>query len=153
MKWRNFKTKAAARPGDGSMGFEPITRGPAMAQGLPLSEVQGRIRDVREGPSKQRPVLDQGEPSEVDIQDDIALALIEMKADTLNRIDVALRRISDNTYGVCVDCGGEIAERRMRALPVAVRCKDCEDARETAEHRERVMTRRGSSSLAVATSS
>lgn len=108
---------------------------------------------MREGPSKQRPVLDQGEPSEVDIQDDIALALIEMKADTLNRIDVALRRISDNTYGVCVDCGGEIAERRMRALPFAVRCKDCEDARETAEHRERVMTRRGSSSLAVATSS
>jgi len=118
-----------------------------------LDEVQGRIRDVREEPTRQRQVLDQGETSEVDIQDDIALALIQMKADTLNRIDVALRRISENTYGVCFDCGGEIAERRMRALPFAVRCKDCEHARETAEQRERIMTRRGSSSLAVAMSS
>ena len=42
----------------------------------------------------------------------------------------------------------EIAEKRLRALPFAVRCKDCEEAREVAEQRERQMAaRRGSSSL------
>ena len=37
-------------------------------------------------------------------------------------------------------------EARLRALPFAVRCKDCEEARETAELRERMAQRRGSSS-------
>jgi hypothetical protein len=36
----------------------------------------------------------------------------------------------------------------LRALPFAVRCKDCEEARESAQQRERMMTqRRGASSL------
>jgi len=118
-----------------------------------LYEVQGRIRDVRAEPTKQRQVLDLGESSEVDIQEDIEFALIQMKAETLNKIDVALRRLNEDAYGVCFECGGEIAERRLRALPFAVRCKDCEQARETAEQRRRIMARRGSSSLVVEMSS
>jgi len=36
----------------------------------------------------------------------------------------------------------------LRALPFAVRCKDCEEARENAEQRERqLQARRGTSSL------
>jgi DnaK suppressor protein len=94
-------------------------------------------------------VIDQGESSEVDIQEDIEFALIQMKAETVHKIDVALRRLNEDTYGVCFECGDEIAERRLRALPFAVRCKDCEEAHETAEHRERLAARRGSSPLLV----
>ena len=47
----------------------------------------------------------------------------------------------------CYECGDEIAEARLRALPFAVRCKDCEEERETAIQRERTMSRRGSSSF------
>jgi len=111
-----------------------------------MNEVQGRIRDVRaEG---DREVLDQGESSEVDIQEDIEFALIQMKSETLNKINEALRRLEEGTYGNCFECGEEIAEARLRALPFAVRCKDCEAARETAERRERLMAqKRGSSTL------
>ncbi len=76
-------------------------------------------------------MLDAAESSEADIQDDIEFALIQMKAETLNKIDEALRRLEEGTYGYCFECGEEIAERRLRALPFAVRCKDCEEARET----------------------
>ena len=113
-----------------------------------MNDVQGRIRDVRADGNKDRDVLDQGESSEVDIQEDIEFALIQMKAETLNKIDAALRRLDEGTYGDCFECGDEISEARLRALPFAVRCKDCEEARETAEQRERVMAqRRGSSAL------
>jgi DnaK suppressor protein len=113
-----------------------------------LSDVQGRMRDVRSEGVKDREVLDQGESSEVDIQDDIEFALIQMKSETLNKINEALRRLDEGTYGNCFECGDEIAEPRLRALPFAVRCKDCEEARETAEQRERMMAqRRGSSAL------
>jgi DnaK suppressor protein len=113
-----------------------------------MTEVQGKIRDARAEGGKEREVLDQGESSEVDIQEDIEFALIQMKAETLNKIDAALRRLDEGTYGDCFECGDEISEARLRALPFAVRCKDCEEARETAEQRERIMAqRRGSSAL------
>ena len=114
-----------------------------------VSEVQGKIRDVRaEGNTlKVNDVLDAGESSEADIQEDIEFALIQMKAETLQKINEALARLEDGKYGFCFECGDEIAEQRLRALPFAVRCKDCEEAREVAEQRERSSQRRGSSSL------
>ena len=112
-----------------------------------LSEVQGRMRDVRSEGNKDRDVLDQGESSEVDIQEDIEFALIQMKSETLAKIDAALRRLEEGTYGDCFKCGDQISEARLRALPFAVRCKDCEEARETAEQRERALAKRGSSGL------
>ena len=111
-----------------------------------LNEVQGRIRDVRLEGNKDRDVLDQGESSEVDIQEDIEFALIQMKSETLTKIDAALRRLEEGTYGDCFECGDNISEARLRALPFAVRCKDCEEARETAEQRERALAKRGGSS-------
>ena len=115
------------------------------------AEVQGRMRDVRsEGAwgGKQNEVFDAVESSEADIQDDIEFALIQMKSETLNKINDALVRLEQGDYGNCFDCGSEIAEKRLRALPFAVRCKDCEEAREVAEQRERQMAaRRGTSSL------
>jgi len=65
----------------------------------------------------------------------------------------ALRRLNEDTYGVCFGCGAEITERRLRALSFAVRCKGCEEARETAEQRERITARRDSSSRVVEMSS
>ena len=112
------------------------------------AEVQGKMRDVREDTGKQTEVLDAVESAENDIQEDIELALIQLKAETLNKVDDALKRLEQGTYGNCFDCAEEIAEKRLRALPFAVRCKDCEEARETAERRERQLNaRRGASSL------
>jgi DnaK suppressor protein len=113
-----------------------------------MNEVQGKMRDVRSAEGKDREVLDQGESSEVDIQDDIEFALIQMKSETLNKIEDALMRLEQGDYGNCFECGEEIAQARLRALPFAVRCKDCEEARENAEQRERLQARKsGSSSL------
>ena len=108
-----------------------------------LSEVQGRIRGVRaEGSEKPHEVMDPGETSEVDIQEDIEFALIQMKAETLTKINDALHRLDEGAYGYCADCGGEISDKRLRALPFAVRCKDCEEGREMAVEREKVLAQK-----------
>jgi RNA polymerase-binding transcription factor len=114
-----------------------------------VSEVQGKIRDVRtEGTTqKLNEVFDAGESSEADIQEDIEFALIQMKAETLQKINEALARLEEGLYGNCYECGEEISEPRLRALPFAVRCKDCEEAREVAAQRERLMSQRRPSSL------
>ena len=112
------------------------------------AEVQGKMRDVRSDDTKMTEVLDAVESAEADIQEDIEFALVQMKSETLNKINDALMRLEQGDYGYCFDCGEEIAEKRLRALPFAVRCKDCEEARENAQQRERqIAARRGTSSL------
>jgi DnaK suppressor protein len=114
------------------------------------AEVQGKMRGVREDTwgGKLNEVLDAVESAEADIQEDLEFALVQMKSETLNKINDALVRLEQGNYGNCFDCGEEIAEKRLRALPFAVRCKDCEETRENAEQRERQLAaRRGSSSL------
>jgi DnaK suppressor protein len=115
-------------------------------------EIQGqlheRIRDVRteNGSGKLNTVLDPVESSEAGIQEDIEFALIQMKAETLNKVNEALGRLEEGAYGNCFECGEEIAQQRLRALPFAVRCRECEEARENAQRRERMMAQRQSSS-------
>lgn len=113
-----------------------------------VSQLHDKIRDVRtENESgKMSNVLDQGESSEAGIQEDIEFALIQMKSETLNKINEALGRLEEGAYGNCFECGEEIAPQRLRALPFAVRCRDCEAARETAQKRERLAAQRQSSS-------
>ena len=115
------------------------------------TEVQGKMRDVRSDGTwggKINDVLDAVESSEADIQEELEFALIQMKAETLNKVNDAVARLEAGDYGYCDECGEEIAEKRLRALPFAVRCKDCEEAKEVAEQRERqAASRRGAASL------
>ena len=142
------KKSVAVAEAPGGARYDELKRMLIERQREIMNEVQGKIRDVRaEGADKDHDVLDPGETSEVDIQEDIEFALIQMKAEMLNKINEALARLEDGSYGNCFECGEEIAEKRLRALPFAVRCKDCEEAREIAEKRERQAARRGSSAL------
>jgi len=113
-----------------------------------MAEVQGKIRDIRDdGPEKSRVQTQWTDGSskgdvQDSVQEDIEFALIQMKAETLDKINQALARLEEGTYGHCFECGDEIAQPRLRALPFAVRCKDCEEAREMAQQRERAQAHR-----------
>ena len=98
-------------------------------------EVQSRIRDGRTDRSTE--VRDDLEHSDADIQGDIALSLLQMRTEALARIDEALVRLDAGKYGSCFDCEEEISERRLRALPFAVRCQACEGRREQEQARAR----------------
>jgi DnaK suppressor protein len=111
-----------------------------------IQDLHGRMRGARADSANDRDAFDQGEISEIDVQDELQFALIQMKADTLNMVDAALRRVDDGAYGDCFECGRAIAEARLRALPFAVRCKDCEEAREMSGERERSVAQRRASS-------
>ena len=107
-----------------------------------LKELQDKFRDVRaEAESKETSEeLGTGGIFEANAQQDLEFALIQMKANTLDQINQALSRLDEGAYGYCLECGEEIPERRLRALPFAIRCKDCEEALEVAEE-ERVRDR------------
>jgi len=55
----------------------------------------------------------------------------------LNKIDEALKRISDGSYGLCESCSGPISLDRLKARPVTTLCIDCKSEQEMEERRQR----------------
>ncbi len=47
------------------------------------------------------------------------------RAQEIRKIEAALRRIEDGEYGYCVECGEEIAGRRLEIDPAASHCINC----------------------------
>ncbi len=94
-------------------------------------EIQAKLRSLRETlPAEMADVKDSEEQSVHDFVQDVEMALMEMKSATLAKIDEALRRLEDGTYGVCTDCGTEIAAPRLKALPFADLCRPCQEQEE-----------------------
>jgi DnaK suppressor protein len=55
----------------------------------------------------------------------------------LKKIDSALARIDDGSYGYCEETGDEIGLRRLEARPVATLCVEAQERRELAERQFR----------------
>lgn len=53
------------------------------------------------------------------------LALRERSRAELERVEAALRRLDDGTYGTCESCGNPIAPERLEAIPWSATCIDC----------------------------
>jgi DnaK suppressor protein len=56
-------------------------------------------------------------------------SLIERSEDRLRLIDQALARVDNGTYGICAECGEDIPLERLKALPFALLCVDCQQKR------------------------
>ena len=57
-------------------------------------------------------------------------SLSDTDRNTLVRIDEALVRIDEGTYGSCLNCGQPMAEKRLTAVPWAPHCVDCQELAE-----------------------
>ena len=84
-----------------------------------------------------------------DIQEDIEFALIQMKAETLNKINEALGRLEEARPTATASSAARRSPKRgCGALPFAVRCKDCEEAREVGGSRGGIWQQRRGGALA-----
>ena len=116
-----------------------------------MGDMRHKIRNVRaeREEATNLGVRDEVESSEADVQGDMEFAVLQMKAETLKKIGEALVLLSENEFGYWRECGHEIASRRLRALPFAVRCKDCEEASENNEQQIRQVFEKRSDTLSV----
>ncbi|MBI2674426.1 MAG: TraR/DksA C4-type zinc finger protein [Candidatus Yanofskybacteria bacterium] len=72
-----------------------------------------------------------GESDDVENFDpELTARLIEIRNTELRQVEMALERLEQDEYGLCVDCGEDISQKRLIAMPFAVRCKDCEEKTE-----------------------
>lgn len=95
------------------------------------AEIRIRLRSLRElMPARDTEVRDAEEQSMEDFVRDMDVALIVMESETLRRIDEALLRLEEGTYGICAACEETIAEARLKALPFATLCRECQEREE-----------------------
>ncbi|WP_442511471.1 TraR/DksA family transcriptional regulator [Novipirellula sp. SH528] len=57
--------------------------------------------------------------------------LAEAESDELSAIDAALVRVTDGTYGRCNECEKNIPIDRLRKVPFADKCVQCQEAKES----------------------
>ncbi|MBL8325725.1 MAG: TraR/DksA C4-type zinc finger protein [Rubrivivax sp.] len=68
---------------------------------------------------------------------EVDLALSDFETQEFTEVGEALARMDRQDYGLCVDCGSDIAFDRLRAEPWASRCVGCATAREKEAARRR----------------
>jgi DnaK suppressor protein len=104
-----------------------------------LKETQAEIAKYIKGENRQlvETALDGGDWSVIDLSEDINLRKLSTNRDTLVKIEESIRKLRENTYGVCEDCGERINPERLKVLPFAIRCRDCQESKEELEAAER----------------
>jgi DnaK suppressor protein len=67
----------------------------------------------------------------------LVLRIRDRERKLLAKIDEAIERIEDGTYGKCESCGGPIGVERLKARPVTTLCIECKESQEAEESRMR----------------
>ena len=86
-------------------------------------------------------VNDSDEVPDAPAESEIDLALTQLRAEMLHRVAAALSRLDEGNYGSCTECEADIPEPRLKAMPFAIRCRNCESAREEAERLRSAVSR------------
>jgi DnaK suppressor protein len=86
---------------------------------------------------RDQSVADTGDRSLQDSTGEQQISILEVRNRMRNQIDEALRRLEDGTYGTCEDCTREINPERLKAMPFARRCVECQQKAEVIEQIEK----------------
>ncbi|MBI5410861.1 MAG: TraR/DksA family transcriptional regulator [Nitrospirae bacterium] len=81
--------------------------------------------------------MDVGDQALMDLERELGISLMEMRNRQRQSIDEALTRLDEGTYGACAECGVEISEKRLAAVPFAKLCVECQSRQELIEKIEK----------------
>lgn len=96
-------------------------------------QLRGEIRDTLDRSSSEthvaisEPARDPEDDSFSNLIVDVNLSEVDRDTDELRRIDSALGRLNDGSYGLCADCDRAIPLARLEAEPTALRCVQCQE--------------------------
>lgn len=78
-------------------------------------------------------LTDLGDQASAEADQNFLLRLREREQKLLKKIDEAIDRINEGTFGICESCGGQISIKRLKARPVTTLCIDCKTKQEAEE--------------------
>ncbi|MFQ5478819.1 MAG: RNA polymerase-binding protein DksA [Candidatus Krumholzibacteriia bacterium] len=98
-----------------------------------LMDEAGRTVDELTG--KEASFADPGDRAAWESESGRDLRIRDRERKLLDKVESALQRIEDGTFGECEECGEMIPLGRLRARPVTTLCIECKEAQETKENK------------------
>jgi DnaK suppressor protein len=92
-------------------------------------DVNKKVEGLHQFQSKDD-MTDFTDQSSMESNRDILLQMSDRDMNLLEKIERSLEKIEEGSYGVCEDCGCEIAEERLRAHLIVSLCVDCKTEKE-----------------------
>ncbi|SLM48449.1 DnaK suppressor protein (Modular protein) [Nitrospira japonica] len=104
-----------------------------------IKEIEGSLGQSLTEDQQRRleSARDVGDQALMDLDRELGISLMEMRNRRRQAMDEALVRLSEGTYGICAECGVEISERRLEAVPFAKLCVECQSREELLEKIEK----------------
>jgi DnaK suppressor protein len=96
-----------------------------------LREIQQDVKEGREGEAGEG--RDTYDIASDERDREISLLLTDRDRKKLQHVDDALHRLESGEYGICEECGGEIATGRLEAMPFSRLCVTCQSEFEQAQ--------------------
>ena len=98
-------------------------------------QILQNIRETREFMSNPQTeeFLDESDIASTEVSQRVTLRLRDRERKLLDKIEKALKKIEDGTYGICERCGGKINPKRLESRPVATLCIKCKQEQEREE--------------------
>lgn len=78
-------------------------------------------------------LLDEADTASHDMQQGLSMRLGNRESLYFKKIEEALFRMKEGTYGQCLGCGKQIGVKRLEARPTAELCIDCKEIAESVE--------------------
>ena len=97
-----------------------------------LKQIEGLLGQSLTDDQQRRleSAMDVGDQALMDLDRELGISLLEMQNRKRQAIDEALRRLAEGSYGLCAECGIEISEKRLQAVPFAKLCVECQAKQE-----------------------
>ncbi len=96
------------------------------------SELSARKQDLRGLAADSVDAVEDAESRMVRETRGLGAAVASISSRTVQMIEAALRKLEEGTYGRCSDCRQPIGAARLRALPFADACRECQERRDQA---------------------
>lgn len=97
-----------------------------------LAEAEKTISGLHENQGPEE-LADFTDKSSMEWERNFLLHMKEREGKLLIKIERAVEKIKEGSFGICEECGCEIADKRLEARPVVTLCIDCKTEQEKQE--------------------
>jgi DnaK suppressor protein len=95
--------------------------------------LNGAERTVQEMTDEQENFPDPNDRASLESDRNFELRIRDRERKLIAKMQEAVKRIDDGTFGLCESCAGSISEKRLQARPVTTLCIDCKTKEEKME--------------------
>jgi len=99
-----------------------------------LDELLTETKKTASGPTiPQDESPDFTDQASIETDSTFVFRIKERESRLIRKIEDALMRLEDGTFGICEECGEEISKKRLEARPIATLCIKCKEKQEAEE--------------------